>query len=312
MRHFLSWLPAALLASAAFAGTALAQDQTVIGVSMASDVNPFYIAMKKGIQQRADELGAKVVFVTANEVVAQQVSGLQDLAAQKVDGILVSPIDAVAVRSGYEVAAKAGIPVISIARHADTPYQSAFVTMDEKKVGADIANWLLKALGGQGEIAMITGPAGSATHRNVAAGFDSVLAQHPEVKVVMRKDAPLTREAGLKLAEDALIAYPGLKGIYAANDELALGAVQAVASVGKKGQIVVTGLNGIPPALRAVKAGDLGLTVELNPTAWGRLAVDTMIDYLKGVKPDGNVAIRHVLIDSGNIEETLSRAAKVN
>lgn len=168
----------------------------------------------------------------------------------------------------------------------------------------------MKSIGGKGEIAMITGPAGAATFRNTAAGFDSVLKQYPDVKVVMRKDAPLTREAGLKLAEDALIAYPNLKGIYAANDELALGAVQAVASLDKKGKIVVTGLNGIPPALRAVKSGDLGLTVELNPVAWGRLAVDTMIDYLAGKKPDGNVAITHVLIDSSNVDTALAPQKK--
>ncbi len=304
-------LAATIMATATLPGLASAENKApVIGVSMASDVNPFYIAMKRGIEQRAAEVGAKVIVVTANEVVAQQVSGLQDLAAQKVDGILVSPIDAVAVRSGYETAANAGIPVISVARHADSPHQSAFVTMDEKKVGSDIANWLMKSIGGKGEIAMITGPAGAATFRNTAAGFDSVLKQYPDVKVVMRKDAPLTREAGLKLAEDALIAYPNLKGIYAANDELALGAVQAVASLDKKGKIVVTGLNGIPPALRAVKSGDLGLTVELNPVAWGRLAVDTMIDYLAGKKPDGNVAITHVLIDSSNVDTVLAPQKK--
>lgn len=300
-----------LIATATLPGLAAAQKaQPVIGVSMASDVNPFYIAMKKGIEQRAAEVGAKVVVVTANEVVAQQVSGLQDLAAQKVDGILVSPIDAVAVRSGYETAAKAGIPVISVARHADSPHQSAFVTMDEKKVGADIGAWVAKSIGGSGEIAMITGPAGAATFRNTAAGFDTVLEKHPDIKVMMRKDAPLTREAGLKLAEDALIAYPNLKAIYTANDELALGAVQAVASLGKKDAVVVTGMNGIPPALRAIKSGDLGLTVELNPVAWGRLAVDTMMDYLNGKKPEGNVAITHVLIDKTNVDEVLNRNNK--
>ncbi|HUH87927.1 MAG TPA: substrate-binding domain-containing protein, partial [Pusillimonas sp.] len=115
---------------------------------------------------------------------------------------------------------------------------------------------------------------------------------------------------GLKLSEDALIAHPNLKAIYAANDELALGAMQAVASLGKKGQVVVTGMNGIPPALRAVKSGDLGLTVELNPVTWGRLAVDTMIDYLNGKKPEGNVAIKHVLIDSTNVDAVLDRSAK--
>lgn len=313
MMSFKKLLTASAIALAMAPGLASADNakQAVIGVSMASDVNPFYIAMKKGIEDRAKEVGAKVVLVTANEVVADQVNGLQDLVAQGVDGILVSPIDAVAVRSGYQAAGEAGIPVISIARHADSPHQTVFVTMDEKKVGSDIANWLLSAIGGKGEIAMITGPAGAATFQNTAAGFDSVLKDYPDVKVVMRKDAPLLREEGLKLAEDALIANPDLKGIYAANDELALGAVQAVNSVGKKGQVVVTGLNGIPPAVRAVKQGDLGLTVELNPVAWGRLGVDTMMDYLKtGKKPEGNVAITHVLIDSNNVDEVLAKAKK--
>ena len=79
--------------------SALAQSKPVtIGVALASDVNPFYIAMKAGIEARAKELGANVVFVTSNEVVAQQVDGIQDLVARKVDGILASPIDAVAGR----------------------------------------------------------------------------------------------------------------------------------------------------------------------------------------------------------------------
>lgn len=311
MKIFTTLIASALIAVAAMPGAATAEKKRpVIGVALASDVNPFYIAMKRGIEQRAAEVGAKVVIVTANEVVAQQVSGIQDLVAQGVDGILVSPIDAIAVRSGYESAANAGIPIISVARHADSQHQSAFVSMDEKQVGADIANWILEAIDGKGEIAMITGPAGAATFINTAAGFDSVLKSHPDVKVVMRKDAPLTREAGLRLAEDALIAHPNLKAIYAANDELALGAIQAVASLGKKDEVIVTGMNGVLPALRAVKAGDLGLTGELNPVTWGRLAVDTMTEYLAGKKPEGTVAIKHVLIDSQNVDEVLSRNAK--
>lgn len=291
------------LAFSLFSSSAFATEARTIGVALASDVNPFYINIKKGIEDRAKELGAKVVIVTANEVVAQQVNGLQDLVAQGVDGILVSPIDAIAVRGGYATAAEANIPIISIARHANTPHQSAFVTMDERKVGQDIANWLVKAIGGKGEIAMITGPAGAATFKNTAQGFDSVLSSYPDIKVVMRKDAPLTREDGLRLTEDALIAYPNLKAIYTANDELALGATQAVSSVGRKGEVVVTGLNGITPALRAVKSLDLGLTVDLNPYAWGVLAVDTMIDYLNNKDVSQTVAIQHILIDSSNISD---------
>jgi ribose transport system substrate-binding protein len=277
-----------------------------IGVSLASDVNPFYIAMKKGIEARASELGVNVVFVTANEVVAQQVDGIQDLVARKVDGILASPIDAVAVGAAYDAAGKAGIPVISIARHAVSASQSAYVKMDEKKIGEEIASWIVQRTGGKGKIAMIAGPSGAATFRNLADGFESVIKANPGISMVYRKDVALTRENGLKQAEDILVAHPDIVAIYAGNDELALGAAQAVAAAGRKGQIVITGLNGIPPALRAVKSGAIDLTVELNPVAWGRLGLETMVNYLKGDKPKNDVAIKHVLVNAGNVDNFLA------
>jgi ribose transport system substrate-binding protein len=293
---------------AALAMPAAAQKPATIGVSLASDVNPFYIAMKRGIEARAKELGVNVVFVTANEVVSQQVDGIQDLVARKVDGIIASPIDAVAVGGAYDAAGKAGIPVISIARHAVSPSQSAYVTMDEKQIGSDIAAWIVERIGGKGKVAMIAGPAGAATFRNLADGFEARLKQSPSVSIVYRKDVALTREMGLKQAEDVLVAHPDVVAIYGANDEVALGAAQAVDAAGKKSQIVVTGMNGVPPAVRAVKAGGLGLTVELNPVAWGRLGLETMVKYLGGEKPGGQVAIKHVLVDRSNVDQYLPPA----
>lgn len=292
----------------AWAMPVLAQQKVpFIGVALASDLNPFYIAMKRGIQERAKQLGIKVVFVTANEDVAAQVNGIQDLVARKVDGILASPIDSVAVASAYNAAAKAGIPVISIARHAETPAQAAFVTMDEPRIGTEIGNWIAQRIGGKGKVAMIMGPAGAATFRAIAGGVDAAFKKYPGITVVYRKDAALTREMGLKHAEDALVANPDLVAIYAGNDELALGAAQAVSAAGKKDQIAITGMNGIPPALNAVKSGAMGLTVDLGPVAWGHLAVDTMANYLKGVKPAGDVAIQHTLVDKTNVEQFLAR-----
>jgi ribose transport system substrate-binding protein len=294
-------------AASLIAGPSLAQGKApTIGVALASDTNPFYITMKKGIEARAKELGVTVVFVTANEVVAQQVNGINDLVARQVDGILVSPIDGIAVGSAYETAGKAGIPVISIARHATSPYQSAFVTMDEKAVGRDTATWLGKRIMGTGEIAMISGPPGATTFRAIDAGFDEGLKSYPGLQVVYRKEAALTRETGLKQAEDVLVAHPDIKAIYCANDEIALGAAQAVAAAGKQGQVILTGMNGIPPAVRAVKDGSLGMTVELNAVAWGRLGMDTMVEWLKGNKPNGDVTIQHVLIDAGNVDAVLA------
>lgn len=302
-------LAAVAASTLVLAGPVAAQTKpTLIGVSLASDLNPFYIAMKRGIEARAKELGVQVIFVTANEVVSTQVDGIQDLVARKVDGILASPIDAVAVGTAYSAAAAAKIPVISIARHANSPAQSAFVTMDEKKIGGDTARWIAQRIGGKGKIAMITGPSGAATFRAINEGFDEAMKANPGITVAYRKDAALTREMGLKLAEDALVAHPDLVAIYAANDELALGAAQAVAAAGKRGRVAITGMNGIPPALQAVKAGNLGMTIELNAVGWGRLGVDTMVNYLKGIKPSGSVAIQHLIVDASNVDKVLPPA----
>ena len=146
-------------------------EPVVLGVSLASDTNPFYIAMRKGIEARAKELGWEVRVVSANEDVNAQVNGVQDLVAQKVTGILISPIDAVATGAAYEAAHKAGIPIISIARGAKSPYQTLFVAMDEVEIGKDIAAWVAVAAGNKGKVAMIAGPAGASVFEDLARGF---------------------------------------------------------------------------------------------------------------------------------------------
>ena len=256
--------------------TAQAEDKVAIGVSLPQDDNPFYIGMLKGIRARAGELGWDVTTVSSNEDKLKQINGVQDLVANGVKGILISPIDAVGVNAAYDAAAAGKIPIVSLARGSTSPNQTIHVAMDEIQVGRDIAEWTAKKIGGKGKIAMILGPSGAPTFRNLAQGYSEVLSKYPDIQVVFKSDGPLTRERGLKNAEDALVANPDLKAIYAANDDLALGAMQAVLAANKNGQTIVTGMNGVPPALKAVKEGNIAMTVELNPVLWGRLGVDVL------------------------------------
>ena len=281
---------------------AAAQQKTTIGVSLAQDDNPFYIAMLKGIRERAQELGWEVVTVSANEDKAKQIAGVQDLVARGVQGILISPIDAVGVNAAYDAAKAANIPSVSVARGSTSPNQTLHVAMDEAQIGRDIAEWTAKAIGGDGKVAMLLGPSGVPTFRNLGDGYAQVMAKYPKIQIVFRADGPLTRERGVKQAEDALVANPDLKAIYAANDDVALGAMQAVLAADRSGKTIVTGMNGVPPALRAVKDGKLAMTVELNPVLWGRLGVDVLASYLKGEKVEPRVFIKHVIIDQTNID----------
>ncbi|MBO0759523.1 MAG: substrate-binding domain-containing protein, partial [Bradyrhizobiaceae bacterium] len=103
---------------------------------------------------------------------------------------------------------------------------------------------------------------------------------------------------------------PDLKAIYTANDDVALGAMQAVLAANRAGKTVVTGMNGVPPALHAVKDGTIAMTVELNPVAWGQLGVDVLATYLKGEKVEPRVFIHHVIIDSSNVDAALAKLPK--
>ena len=301
----------AIAACAAFlsmpASPVQAQGKTTIGVALPQDDNPFYIAMMRGIRARAGELGWDVVTVSSNEDKLKQINGVQDLIARGVKGILISPIDATGVNAAYDAAAAAKVPIVSVARGSTSPNQTLHVAMDEKQIGRDIAEWTAKQIGGKGKVAMLLGPSGAPTFRNLGEGYTEVMAKYPDIQIAFKSDGPLTRERGLKNSEDALVANPDLAAIYTANDDVALGATQAVLAANRKGKTIVTGMNGVPPALRSLKEGNLAMTVELNPVLWGRLGVDVLAEYLKGAKVDPRVFIKHVIIDGGNIDQKLPK-----
>ena len=151
LRH--AALAAALLLPAALAAgcPAAAQEKITIGVSLAQDDNPFYIAMLRGIRARAQELGWEVATVSANEDKVKQINGVQDLVARGVKGILISPIDAVGVNAAYDAAKAGKVPIVSVARGSTSPNQTLHVAMDEKQIGRDIAEWTAKTHRRQGQ-----------------------------------------------------------------------------------------------------------------------------------------------------------------
>src|SRR5215813_3000957 len=158
---------AALMLPAALALTAPAtgQQKTTIGVS------------------RAQELGWEVATVSANEDKLKQINGVQDLVARGVHGILISPIDAVGVNAAYDAAAAAKIPIVSIARGSASPNQTIHVAMDEKQIGRDIAEWTARKLGGKGKVALLMGPSGAPSFRNLGDGYSEVMAKYPGIEV---------------------------------------------------------------------------------------------------------------------------------
>src|SRR5215472_2729374 len=209
---------AILIGVALSAAPALAQGpKTSIGVALAQDDNPLYILMLRGIRARAQELGWEVVAVSSNEDKLKQINGVQDLIARGVKGVLISPIDAVGVNAAYDAAAQAKIPIISLARGSSSPNQTLHVGINEKQIGREIAEWTAKQIGGEGKVAMLVGPSGAPAFRNLAEGYTEAMARFPGIAIVFRTEGPLSRERGVKHAEDALAANPDLKAIYTSH-----------------------------------------------------------------------------------------------
>jgi ABC-type sugar transport system substrate-binding protein len=269
---------------------ASAQDKKFkVGVSLPEAQNPFYIAMGNSIKKTFEGAGIEVNLLLAKDDVNEQVSQINDLIAAKVDAILVSPLNTEGPAPAIQKASEAGIPIFMIARTLDQKYKAlwkTYVGFDYYKVGQQKGQWVVDNLK-PGKVAMLLGPAGALVSVNMAKGFRDVV-EKAGYTVAWEQNSVQTRENGLKLAEDALVANNDLVAIYAMNDDLALGAAQAVKAGGSK--VATLGMNGAPSALAAVHNGDLSMTILLDPVGWGKQAALMVSDFLANKKqPDAFV-----------------------
>ena len=275
-----------------------------IGLSLASATNPFYMAMERGINQRAEELGINIRTVIAEEDVGRQVSGIEDLIVAQVDAILISPISVDGLVVAYEMAKEAGIPVISIARSiADPELEAAFVGLDWYVSGVEIGEWIVSEAGESGKVGMLAGPAGAFMVMRMLEGIKDVFADYPGIEMVAELYSTHTKENGLNLAQDILVANPDLDVIYCNNDELALGAVEAVEAAGRLDRVKVTGFNAVPDAVASVMEGKMSMTISLKSQSWGSMAVDVVQDVLEGRHEGYLVEIDTLVVDYKNIAD---------
>lgn len=275
-----------------------AQKRFKVGVSLPEAQNPFYVQMARAIQQEFRDQQMDVNLLSANADVNEQINNINDLVASKVDALLVSPLNTEGPAPAVQKAKAAGIPIFMVARALDAKYGAlweSFVGIDFKDVGAAKGKWVVQNVK-PGKVAMLLGPAGALVMVDQEQTFRQAIAQSG-FNVVFAQNSTQTRENGLKLSEDALVAHRDLAVIYASNDDLALGATQAVKAAGLAGKVSIIGLNGSPPALAAVHNGDMAATVLLDPVGWGKLAASTVADYLKAKKqPERFISLKFSMV----------------
>jgi len=258
-----------------------------VGVSISTLNNPFFVSLKDGIEKEAKEKGMKVTVVDAQDDTAKQISGIEDLILQKVDVLLVNPTDSAAISSAVQSANEAGIPVITIDRSSDEGDIETFIASDNVAGGEMAAEYLVKELGEKAKVVELEGVSGASATRERGKGFHNIADK--QLDVLTSQTAEFDRTKGLNVMENILQGNNDVQAVFAHNDEMALGAIEAIKAAGK--DIIVVGFDGNDDALKAVENGELKATIAQQPALIGEEAVNAAEKILKGDKVDDTISV---------------------
>lgn len=281
MRNLIAVLVVTLLSVAA---------AQTIGLSVSTLNNPFFVTLRDGAQAAADAAGVTLVVVDAQDNVSKQVSDLEDLIQRGVDVLIVNPTDSDAVVPSVMLANQAGIPVIAVDRNVSGGELAAYIVSDNVAGGKMAAEFICQKLGGKGDVVELEGIPGASATRERGQGFnEGIAADCPDVKVVARQTANFSRSEGLSVMENILQAQGHVDAVFAHNDEMALGALQATRNTDQK--ILIVGFDATDDARAAVEACDMGATVAQQPAELGRMAVDNALTIVADGAPAEQVDV---------------------
>ena len=279
----------------------------VIGFARIDTGGVWRVAETESMRTAAAELARRyeLVVTDAQDQTVKQIGDLEDLIARRAKAIFISPREYDGLEPALDAARRAGIPVFLIDRDAEGTTGVDYVTFigsDFISQGSRAAEWLIRATGGTAGIVELTGTAGSSVARDRAEGFRRGLDGQPGMRIVASQTASFSRSAAQAVLANVLQALGSdVTAVYAHNDEMALGAIQAVSAVGRRaGQdIIIVSVDGQRTALEAIQRGELGATVESNPR-FGPLAFDALARHFAGEDVPPRIILPDRLFDAGN------------
>lgn len=287
---------------------------TVVGFSQMDNQGAWRIAETNSIKAEAARRGTYTVVVTdAQDQTAKQVSDVEDLIARRVKALFIAPREYDGLEPAFEAAARAKIPVFLIDREAaGVPGKDyvAFLGSNFVEQGRRAAAWLGQTLGGKGGVVELTGSPGSSVAADRSRGFMEGMKAFPGMRIVASQTGHFSRAAAQKVMENLVQGLSGqVQAVYGHNDEMALGAIQALHSSGMTPgkDVTLVSIDGSRAALTAIVRGELGASVESNPR-FGPLAFDTLERYVAGQPIPPKIILDDRLFDSSNAAQFVAEA----
>ncbi|MBU3185231.1 ribose ABC transporter substrate-binding protein RbsB [Clostridium estertheticum] len=255
-------------------------DSKKIGMVVSTLNNPFFVTLKEGAEAKAKELGYQLLVVDSQNDSSKELSNVQDLLQKGVSVIILNPVDSDAAQSSVMQANNEKIPVITVDRKSSGGDVVCHIASDNVKGGEMAGKFIKEKLADKGNIAELQGTTGASATRDRGKGFHNIVDVDKNLKVVSSQPADFDRQKGLTVTENMLQSNSNIQAIFAQNDEMALGAVKALSTSGKKA--IVVGFDGGDDAKKAVDAGEMTATVAQQPKLMGSMAIENVKKILTG------------------------------
>ncbi|MCP1446309.1 inositol transport system substrate-binding protein [Pseudomonas sp. GGS8] len=301
--RFASLALSLLLAS----GAALADMK--IGVSMAQFDDTWLTYLRESMDTKAKSYpdGVKLQFEDARSDVVRQLSQVESFISQKVDAIVVNPVDTAATKKITEAAVKAGIPLVYVNRRPDDlnlPKGVVTVASNDLEAGQMQMQYLAEKMGGKGDIVILLGDLANNSTTNRTKGVKEVLAKYPNIKIEQEQSGIWSRDKGMTLVNDWLTQGRKFDAVVSNNDEMAIGAAMALQQAGvAKGSVLIAGVDGTPDGLNAVKKGSLLVSVFQDAKGQADGSIDTAVKMAKNEPVEQAVWVPYRLITLQNVDQ---------
>lgn len=290
-----SFLVPLLVAGALGCGAPSPRGKT-IGVTLLTRGHLFYRDLEQGMRDAASRDGYTLLVTSAEFDLGKQAAQIEDFVSRKVDAIVVCPVDSRGVGPSIRKANGAGIPVFTADIAAEDGEVACHVASDNVAGGRLAGEFLAKAIGEKGSVAIVGQPAITSVQDRVA-GFKEAIGKHPGVVLVAEVNGQGVRDRSLEAASDVLQAHPDLAGLFGINDDSALGALDAARQLKRPG-VAIVGYDATPPALDAIRGGtQLKADVVQFPGKIGAATIERIRDHFEGKPVPKIVPVEVGLID---------------
>ncbi|NHU85653.1 D-ribose ABC transporter substrate-binding protein [Kocuria sp. JC486] len=298
-RDFLA-LTTATVAGVALTGCNRGERPDRITLAVSTQTNPFFVQLINGAETEAEAQGIELNVQDASDDAARQADQIATAITQDVDVVIVNPTDSDAVSVSVEALNEAGIPAIAVDRDATSGELASFVASDNVAGGTQAARTLAEALGKKGEVIVIQGVPGSSASRDRGKGFTDGIKEFPDITIGAQQTANFDRAEGLDVATNLMQAHPEAVGIFCENDEMALGAVEALGARAGT-EVFVVGFDGTVEGVQAVADGSMLATIAQQPEELGKQAVLEAIKLIRGDQAAPEVSVDVVTVTEENV-----------